>query len=120
MIIMTWKDALRKILDEDSEDMTGFMNISPRMEEAAKNRKAIKDSKTHMIDQILDRMEDIENDLDESVTKQSMVALLEALSAIELVKEEEPKAKKTETNEFDPSSYLDSKSRGGDFDGQGV
>lgn len=117
---MTWKDALRKILDEDPEDMTAFMNISPRMKREAKNRKAIRDSKTHMIDQILDLMEDIKNDLDESVTKQSMVALLEALSAIELVKEEKPKAKKTETYEFDPSSYLDSNYRGGDFDGQGT
>ena len=79
-------------------------------------KKSLKDSKAHMIDQILDLMEDIQNDLDESVTKQSMVDLLEALTAIELVKEEEPKAKKTETYEFDPSSYLDSKTRGGDFD----
>ncbi len=83
-------------------------------------KKSVVDSKAHMIDQILDRMEDIENDLDESVTKQSMVDLLEALTAIELVKEEKPKDKKTETYEFDPSSYLDSKSRGGDFDGQGT
>ncbi len=94
---MTWKDELKK-----KDDLN------------------IEDSKAHMIDQILDRMEDIENDLDESVTKKSMVALLEALSAIELVKEEKSKAKKTGNYEFNPSSYLDSKTRGGDFDGQGV
>jgi len=83
-------------------------------------KKSVADSKSHMIDQILDRMEDIENDLDESVTKQSMADLLEALTAIELVKEKKPKDKKTETYEFDPSSYLDSNNRGGDFDGAGV
>jgi len=119
--MMSWRDELRKnIFDETPEEMTAFMNISPRMEEAAEKRKDIQDSKTHMIDQILELMEDIQNDLDESVAKTSMVDLLEALSAVELIKEEEPKARKTETYEFDPSSSLDSKTRGGDFDGAGV
>jgi hypothetical protein len=41
---MTWKDELRKTLGEDPEDMTSFMNVSPRMEEAAEKRKGSKDS----------------------------------------------------------------------------
>jgi len=46
VIIMTWKDALRKILDEDPEDMTSFMNVSPRMEEAAEKRRGSKSTPT--------------------------------------------------------------------------
>lgn len=41
---MTWKDELRKILDEDPEDMTAFMNVSPRMKREAEKRKGSKDS----------------------------------------------------------------------------
>lgn len=41
---MTWKDALRKILDEDPEDMTAFMNVSPRMKREAKKRKTSKEA----------------------------------------------------------------------------
>lgn len=36
---MTWKDELRKILGEDPEDMTAFMNVSPRMKREAEKRK---------------------------------------------------------------------------------
>jgi len=43
---MTWKDELRKTIDEDPEDMTSFMNISPRMEEAAEKRKGSKSTPT--------------------------------------------------------------------------
>tara|TARA_R110002020_G_scaffold443409_1_gene654656 strand:+ start:86 stop:538 length:453 start_codon:yes stop_codon:yes gene_type:complete len=46
------------------------------------------DSKEDMIYQILDIMDDLKSELDESVTKSSMVDLLEALIAIELVTEE--------------------------------
>lgn len=46
------------------------------------------DSKEDMINQILDRMDELKSELDESVTKKSMVDLLEALIAIELVTEE--------------------------------
>lgn len=117
---MSWKDEIRKnIFEKDPEDMTSFMNVSPRMREAAKNRKKIADSKSHMIDQIQDLLREIEENLDETVTKSSMVECLEALTGIELIREEEePKAKKTETYDFDPS--LDSNNRGGDFDGQGT
>jgi|DEB0MinimDraft_6_1074348.scaffolds.fasta_scaffold00017_13 hypothetical protein len=41
---MTWKDELRKILGEDPEDMTSFMNVSPRMKREAEERRGSKDS----------------------------------------------------------------------------
>ncbi len=35
-----WKDEIRKnIFDEDSEEMTDFMNVSPRMKQEAEKRK---------------------------------------------------------------------------------
>jgi len=39
---MTWKDELRKILGEDPEDMTSFMNVSPRMKREAEERRVLK------------------------------------------------------------------------------
>jgi len=39
---MTWKDELRKILDEDPDEMTSFMNVSPRMKREAEKRKGSK------------------------------------------------------------------------------
>jgi len=41
---MTWKDEIRKnIFEIDPEEMTDFMNISPRMKQEAEKRKASKD-----------------------------------------------------------------------------
>tara|TARA_R110000765_G_scaffold133789_1_gene232713 strand:- start:414 stop:743 length:330 start_codon:yes stop_codon:yes gene_type:complete len=40
-----WKNTIKKkIFDETPEEMTDFMNVSPRMEEAGEKRKGSKDS----------------------------------------------------------------------------
>ena len=40
---MSWKDTLKKnIFDEDPEDMTDFMNVTPRMKREAERRRARK------------------------------------------------------------------------------
>ena len=49
---MSWKDTLKKnIFDKDPEDMTDFMNVTPRMQREAERRKArrisTKDSTGH-------------------------------------------------------------------------
>jgi len=37
---MTWKDEIRKnIFEKDPEDMTAFMNVSPRMKQEAKKKQ---------------------------------------------------------------------------------
>jgi len=39
---MTWKNTIKKeIFEKDPEEMTDFMNISPRMKQEAEKRKAI-------------------------------------------------------------------------------
>lgn len=41
---MTWKNTIKKnIFEKDPEEMTDFMNISPRMKEEAEKRKGSKD-----------------------------------------------------------------------------
>lgn len=38
---MSWKDTLKKnIFDEDPDDMTAFMNVTPRLQREAERRKA--------------------------------------------------------------------------------
>ena len=61
---MTWKNTIKKADDRYS------------------------DSKESMINQILDRMDSLKSELDESVTKLSLVRLIEALRSITLVTEE--------------------------------
>ena len=40
-----WKNTIKKkIFDKTPEEMTDFMNVNPRMEEAAEKRKGSKDS----------------------------------------------------------------------------
>jgi len=40
VIIMTWKDEIKKnIFEKDPEEMTDFMNVSPRMKEEAEKRR---------------------------------------------------------------------------------
>jgi hypothetical protein len=42
---MNWKNTIKKeIFEKDPEEMTSFMNISPRMKEAAEKRKGSKNS----------------------------------------------------------------------------
>ena len=42
---MTWKDEIKKnIFEKDPEEMTDFMNISPRMKREAEKRKGSKNS----------------------------------------------------------------------------
>jgi len=43
-VIIMWKDEIRKnIFEKDPEEMTDFMNVSPRMKQEAEKRKASKD-----------------------------------------------------------------------------
>jgi len=38
---MNWRDTLKKnIFDEDPDDMTDFMNVTPRLQREAERRKA--------------------------------------------------------------------------------
>jgi len=40
---MSWKNTLKKnIFDEDPDDMTDFMNVTPRMKREAERRRAKK------------------------------------------------------------------------------
>jgi hypothetical protein len=64
---MSWKDTLKKnIFDEDPEDMTDFMNVTPRMKREAERRRArkitTKDS-TGQDEEAAKRTEDKEADL---------------------------------------------------------
>lgn len=84
------------------------------------------DSKESMINQILDRMDDLKSELDESVTKSSLVDLIEALTAIDLVTEEKEVKKPKKYPVYDGPDGTDyfanyeERYRGGDFDGQGT
>lgn len=77
LINMKWTDILKQILKEES----------------------YADSKEDMIKEILDRMDSLKSELDESVTKLSLVRLIEALTSITLVTEER------EVKEIEPTKY---------------
>lgn len=93
---MTWKNTIKKAEDRYS------------------------DSKEDMINQILDIMDSLKSELDESVTKSSMVDLLEALNAIELVTEEKEVKEITPPKDYGDEYEYSERRRGGDFDGQGT
>ena len=64
---MNWKNTLKKnIFDEDPDDMTDFMNVTPRMKREAERRRArkitTKDS-TGQDEEAAKRTEDKEADL---------------------------------------------------------
>ena len=42
---MTWKKILKNVFEEDPEEMTDFMNISPRMKEAKLERQILREIK---------------------------------------------------------------------------
>ena len=78
------------------------------------------DSKESMINEILDRMDDLKSELDESVTKSSLVDLIEALTAIDLVTEEKEVKEITPPKDYGGEYEYSERRRGGDFDGQGT
>jgi len=40
---MTWKDIIKNILEEDPDEMTDFMNISPKMKTAKIERQILRE-----------------------------------------------------------------------------
>ena len=49
MIKMSWEDTIRKnVFDKDPDDMTDFMNVSPRMKREAEKRTEGRDVKTFL------------------------------------------------------------------------
>jgi len=40
---MTWKEVLKNIFEEDADEMTGFMNISPKMKTAKLERQILRE-----------------------------------------------------------------------------
>ena len=42
---MTWKKILKNVFEEDPEEMTDFMNVSPRMKEAKLERQILREIK---------------------------------------------------------------------------
>ena len=78
------------------------------------------DSKESMINQIIDIMDDLKSELDESVTKSSLVDLIEALTAIDLATEEKEVKEITPPKDYGGEYEYSERRRGGDFDGQGT
>ena len=78
------------------------------------------DSKESMINQILDIMDSLKSELDESVTKSSLVDFLEALDTITLVTEEKEVKEITPPKDYGGEYEYSERRRGGDFDGQGT
>lgn len=78
------------------------------------------DSKESMINEILDLMDSLKSELDESVTKFSLVYFLEALDTITLVTEEKEVKEITPSKDYGGEYEYSERRRGGDFDGQGT